>query len=749
MVKVIPTTKPKPFYENLPHRKSYVNINRETGAVTDSNSEMLSQQEKYLAQFFPTASQQQTIKPMNINVNGAYERVVNLMGGGKQPNYPEGIYPNTFSFWNNLSYVKLVYDDGFVEYCFVEERKCLNLATNHWEYKLRVDVWETYWIKVYQQRKNNKEIPNDIVRWHEDRWDKVTYNNTQLWAFRFLNTQDTAFWNKEKYEQTIKSKITIESGIALTPWTETNLSIIPAQPQLAKLYGRVNISGTATNFRLFGERGFTYAVVTPKGSESEMITIILQEWYGLQTSFYVFPIFNDDILYTGQGGKVLMQQGAKEFYRDYLNVNDGNLAADTFNANRLRSYLSEGINTYLASINFTPKPIILKHVETTDNIAYPIRNYKPTLKNDYWQRSITIDSDKPNTTGLGLSDNRPQEIKNTPTIDNDDSFLNILCDERIPTDWFAEKLLLPLNFEGLNVVQPINLDYEPKIYDEELTNIEYNHAFQDSLIISPKWYFYNNIKELWNDKSVYLKGYQFLQPHITYLLQYAVSGLYAEYNAKSINIALNTMYAPQLQVIQNQLQQFIVNNQSQMNASLNNAKRSAITNAVIGGVAGAATSSNPAGAAVGGAVGFVKSQIDVVNLKMSQEALIEDLGRSATTLNDHSTESSFKMGPSVEGIYKFNTISDIDKRKVWSYHAQNGYYINKLMVVDELATRIYYNHWQINNFKLWLKGLDIYLEYQEYFERLFENGITLWHVGVDVGDYTNENWEATIVSELS
>jgi len=49
----------------------------------------------------------------------------------------------------------------------------------------------------------------------------------------------------------------------------------------------------------------------------------------------------------------------------------------------------------------------------------------------------------------------------------------------------------------------------------------------------------------------------------------------------------------------------------------------------------------------------------------------------------------------------------------------------KLEKINNVATRIFYNFLQVGNFKVLLQGAKISIEYKEYFERLFLNGVTL------------------------
>lgn len=762
-MKIIFVKQNPPYFENLPHRKSYLSV--DNGKVIQTKDEIIKNQNNYLNPYFPTKEEIDSMKDnQGYQSLNAMTRIATI---NVEQDYPEGIYSKDFKFWNNVSYVKIIHSDGFIEYCYILDRKTLNETSNQWSFTFFVDRWNTYWPDVYESIIANKNMPIDIDRWHEDRFDKITFEESDYWVYKFLNTQDTAFWNKEVTEQNFKSNLTIEQGESYTPWTEPkDSSFIELKEDLRNAYTDNLYPGQRF---FYGVTGYPYLVKTPKNQEEDKPEYEKLKWfYGLPNNFYILPLINYNILNNANGRINNNYQQFKSYFND-----------DSYFANRIEWNISDSTE-YTASVNFAIKPLLLTNKLKNQSIkkhSYPIRwKYEDNLNLDYVSYSTLIPGIVPRL-GSSLTNGNPSDKlkRMEPTLQNKNSKLNTLCDERIDLKNYLSNLYInPINY---TIIQEKDINLEPKIYDEELTNIEYSHPYGDSLIISPKWYYYQNWEDLIKNQSLFLMGYQFLQVHATYLLQWPVSGLYQQYNEETLKSSLKSLFAPQLQFPNSTLQSFIANNQSQMNATLNAKLNSMLGNIGLGAAGGAISGGKSGGmqgsiaGSIIGAVGTgIKGAIDYANTKMMQQAKLQDLANAHAEVSDNTTESTLKMLLTTKGLYKINTISDIDKQNLWTIHSQTGYVLNKQVLINptqptnlsitSLASRFYYNFWQLNNLKLIIQELNILDEYKEYFESIFSQGITLWHnfkyTDVNgkvfqqhkVGDYSNENWEINLFNTL-
>lgn len=757
-MKIILAKQSPPYYENIAIRKSYISI--VDGVAKDDLDTMTANQNYFFNEYFPTQEEIETISNnMNIEILTANDRRITL----EPKNYPDGIYPNEYYFWNNSNYVKIIHDNGFTEYCYIVKRKCLNLAVNKWTFDLKVDIWNTYWIPFYQAIiKSN--MTADVVRWHEDRWVRASWEE-EPYVYKFLTTQDTAFWNKETYEGNIKSKISIGNGETWVPWNdELGDTIITDWLKLSNGYGDVfGVNGRQRMFLTpFDRKGFTAIVYGTgnNGSEPWLPSEILKSWYGLPNAFFIAPEFNDNVLQE-KDSKTTILDSYKVFEEGFVwDLNNYTLSANT---GKIASFSERTIG-----VIYTPKPIVvLKNMagNSFKNFSYPNRHkYPANNEADYLTRQVTHLNTENGVTGEVIVTNNYQEKQFfgiEPTINNKNSMLNCLCDERINFDKYTEKFILGKH----KLFEEADIDLEPKIYDEELFNVTYSHYNQDQLKISLKWYFFQNYEDLLKWKSIFIEGYQFVSLSYVSLTQYLSRGLYEKYNGENLQNYINISYSPWLSFNRNLQQQFIVNNASQMNTGLNNTAKNLIPALLMTALMGATFASGGAGSMAMtnmmlGAT-FLKGGIDYSNQKAMQDAKLQDLANSPSQSNDMSSANSFKFLPSENGQFVVNHISDIDKKKIWSYHAETGYYLNKFMQfgtdIKSLATRMYYNFWQINKIKLLAQKLNILNEYKEYFENLFEKGLTLFHENVIiedkklytmVGDYSSENWEISLFNYL-
>lgn len=786
MAKIVFALKSPHFYENIPHRKSY--ISTANGNVDDSRETMEKNKNDYFSSFFPTQDKIDSISNL-----ANYEYVdfsIRKTQMNLNNDYPADIYPTDFEFWSNVNYAMIIHNNGFTEYVYIKERKNKNINANIWEFTFYIDIYNTYWIDVYQEyikdvKENNKTI--SAMRLTMDRFDIINYDNKDYNVFNFLNSTESIFWNKEDFESKINSKIPIKTEMSLTPWTEfykSKKTIITKSYELMQAYN--NKAYTSGNTSLFGKAfGFLSTFISTTGDTTTKPWIILDSYSGMINSYWLAPITfaRDD------EGKIPVD-------KDYLSIMFDDPNTDNkfiWDGNNINNIIS---SPQTATIIQSPKPILSfgtrfpndPPYNLWEDWTYPIRTRNRFIRNknrpygyttnDYiWiQQDIKIGEKNIKTVVLktnemfGTSETLVENLANNPN-----NMLSSLCDERIPADDVVSKFYF--ESQKYDKIIKFKIELEPKILDEQLFNVVYSHYNQESLTISLKWYFYKNWDDLFKWKSIFLQGYQFVQPHLVSLMQMPAGGLY-EQTSYSASTVLSSFFSPNQQTATDAQAQFLISNRSQMNTSLNNQKQNSIVGGVQGGAsnilggiaAGAIAGSAVPGigtaiGAVGGAIGGIsnaifggiKSSNQYTQMKAMQEAKLQDLANTPNASSDPVTESTFKLLNSYNGFYKVIDIVDIDKNKIWAYHAENGYLVNKQLILDTFASRIYYNYVQFPNLKLFLPNLNIINQYKEYFEVLLERGITFWHNFEDihfkykqneVGNYNNENWEISIYKFL-
>lgn len=786
-MKIVLVTKNPPFYENTLDRKSYIKIH-DKNIIDDNIFSMEDVQNEYFSKFF-TVNESLISDKFNLNIIDLYTRTTYI----EPRNFPLNSYPNTFEFWNNVSYAKLIYDNGFIEYCHISSRRCDNLAINKWYFTFTLDVWNTYWIKVYANIKQLSNFPILISRMHSDRFD---YLGSKKISFKFLSSQDNAFWNKEQFETSISSKIIIKSGITYTPYTEPNNRIINQYDFLNKIYKGYVINPTTNPkyipfFDISGN-GFPLAFINHTKDEVEPWKT-LNKIYGAGNAYWLVPGVNVQAL----NNDYTIRDVDFPFYK---NAFESEIIGNTFIwQNNLRSEFID--DPQLASYILTPKPTLRFNSRNFlyNDIAYPIRlrddysfNNNQNINNGFFnmQNNFKHPEDTPPNDISGVviarslinSPSLPDRVPVTELQPDGLSYLNTdpmnaMCDERISiVNTPLEKLI---DFLPSQLLVNVITKNEPKLYDEEIFNIEYSRYGQASILISPKWYFYDETKtfdDIWKWKSIFLLGYQYVQPHICILSTGPISGLYRFINQDGSR-NLISQFSGQQQTVTDAEKQFLVSNRSQLNTGLNNQLRSneqGFVNSLVGGIAGVAggaiggfLTGGPAGAAAGiagglfaGTMGIANNRIQAQNAQDAYDAKLTDLANTPNSTSDNSSESTYKTMNSVDGIWKLNWINDIDKQKIVAFHQQQGYFLNKFVIIgstsgegiNSFATRQFYNFWQIPEFKLLIQDSTIAPEYQQYFQNLFSNsGITLWHttdingnIYDTVGQYSYENWELSL-----
>lgn len=755
-----------PLYENTPNRKSFIKV--ENGVVSDDYVTMKAEQDKFMKQYF-TIDESKIANTFNLSVLNNNERNLPISASDFG-----GVYGNDYEFFANVNYLKIIHDNGFIEYCYIVNKTCLNIPTNKWMLDLRLDVWNTYWLRFYEgiKKVNNYILP--ITRLHESRFDLIDYEGEKRLVYRFLNTQDTSFWNKEKFSQTITSNIPLRLDITANVWDAPE---IPNHQVLSDLYHKdpFGIPNDTILMGNFANKGYAYVIY--ESSKGRSAWQQLPTFYGLNNVYFYIPIVNQAALEHLPTPQPWLPNNKNQ--RWYLT--DHNDQLFTFSGNWYERFTD---NPLTASIIITPKPIWCPNDMggnekefprlTFPTTFFPVRwrgHFKLNNSDDLGSTSTVIRREKigPEEETASVLHQPVSSWVNVDTFDNIRSFANALCDERYGLSNDNPFVSLENKVKGVGIITNKNISLEPKLYDEELYKYEYTHQRQEPLVISPKWYFYQNWDDIFKWKAVYIMGYQFVQPHIVALFQFVLSGLYETLNY-NMQQTLYTFFSPQQQTSTEAQKSFLISNRSQLNATLNIAGRNAIigssgaiTGGTMGGIGGAIGGSAMGilGALTGGAFGLVKSVNSYFNTEQMISAQLEDLARMPNQSQDYSSESSFKLISSLQGYVRENWINEVDKYKIWTYHALNGYFYNGLMKWNDtstqdlksssLATRILYNYWKIENIKnLFNMTKDIKLldTYKEYFDDLFANGVTLWHNLYyqdkeydTVGNYDLENWE--------
>lgn len=781
-MKIVLATKNPPLYENTLDRKSYITI-KDKNQIHDNVREMKENQNEYFSKYF-NIDESQISNKFNLNINDLYTRTSYV----ELKNYPTDMYNNNFEFWNNISYAKLIYDNGFIEYCYISARRCDNLAINKWYFTFTVDVWNTYWIDTYHQFKLIKNFSILVLRGHFDRFD---YNeNNKILNFKFLSSQNNAFWNKEQFETTISSKIVISNGTTNTPYSEPyknglfDTSIIKYSEYLNELYG---LERLLDPFLDSSGLGYPLAFINHNDKDIGIPWDKVTSLYGVANTYWWVPIINNGILDSNFRIDTRNPWFINAFDSTKSTKWEGNLKKNIINLPALASYI------------ITPKPnfsmLARKFREENsylyNDVCYPIRYRDDFIKNNNQIIGSSVSTD---TVQISVGDSKTlvtevyynnKNLFDTrfndriPFEDNQrrTDFTNTLCDERInlKDNNVFDNLAKYIDLSTVPCITPTILENEPKLYDEDIFNVEYSRYGQGSISISPKWYFFDESKkfeDILKWKSIFLLGYQFIQPQICILTTGVVSGLY-RYANKDGSKNLNTQYSPQQQTVTDAEKQFLITNRSQLNTGLNNTQRNldydlftqqtsfglgmqpfAMVNALI----------NPI-SIYNSVRGFGQNRLQSQNAQDMYNAKLNDLANTPNATSDKSSESTYKIINTYKGQYKINWINNIDKQKILSFHQQQGYFLNKIINVGygssdnltTLATRMYYNFWQIADFKLLIQTSNIASEYQEYFNNLFSiKGVTLWHTYITpngiiydtVGDYTRENWEQSLLQYL-
>lgn len=773
-MKVVLANKTVPFYENIQYRKSYIKI--ENGKIYDDYISMKEEQDKFFNNYFP--NDDNIGDKFNLSNTGNFTRTIILSYEDYQ-----GVYPNDYDFWVNVNYLKIVSNQK-TEYCYITDRECLNIPTNKWKFSLMVDKWNTKWLEFYKALKSVKNFTMPVARWHDKRFDIINYKGNQQVIYRFLNSQDNSFWNKEQFELNIKSSVPIKQDFTNNVYEDVvYFNKYGTGNILMQLYSKNNnlIPDNQLLWETSNDNLYNTALYMKGGTTASTIPwVALDENYGLINTYWWIPLFRRQALTNVNNKEVPLNEYQRYYFHDDKKISTwirNSLYGDPATA----KVVNPIDDPLVAVIVGSPKPLFLPILDkapteefpklTFENFCYPIRyrdKYRVNKGLPLINKHIEIgDVTRVESSQIGIRKNKDNLTNKGSQLPNNYlSTENTLCDERID---FNIKNFNTVNIAKRGIITQKDVNIEPKIYDEDFFNVDYSHNNQQPIKISPKWYFYKNFDDLINHKSLFILGYQFIQPQIVILIHKVVSGLYNNFNENSEN-ALYTLFSPNQQQAVDAQQSFLLTNRSQMNATLNIASRNSIigaSGAITGGAVGGAISagSGNIGGVIGSIVGGIFGGISAVNSYKNTEEMVnarlEDLARAPNQPRDYSSESSFKLVNSYYGLYRINHLSEIDKEKIWTYHAQNGYFYNGLIVwnnqskyeykTNSLATRIFYNFWQINNIKNIFNVADVDNMndlYKEYFDDVFAKGVSLWHnlyykntLYSNIGDYSSENWE--------
>lgn len=771
MAKIIFATTNVPFYENLPHRKSYFNpVNGIPTEKTISDNVT-----KELSSYYPTDVSKISDR-MNLKVDNESIRYASI----NISQYPKGIYTDSFNFWNNINHVTIIHNDGFKEYCFIIDRSCLNLASNLWHFVFKVDVYRTF-IHMVMPKLLANDRKTYIQSGFLDRFStsQAQSNYNVLASLKFKN----GLWNKYQPLQKFTSNIAVSTGESQLPWKDIEGDkYITDYQTMQKMYGKSNLPKTDLTGEL---RGYPYLVLAIPSNAADARSNKLLNWYGSPNILEYYPFINSVYAQLSDNGQyyILTQDGL--WILEHLEL--VKTTASAISANVIKGIKHNQINELMISVNQAIKPfwISIKHRQMPQSeFGYKIRK-SSIVATDY--KGGPSDPDRPLWLGMTMiTDDTTNHAE--PTLASS-SKLNNLCDERLPTDALLRKYFV-MRLQKYKQKTPVMNDLEPYLYNDDLFYITYRRSNdEDELKISPLHYFYG---EQLTDLSIFILGYQFIQPDLTYLFQWVESGIYKNYTLDGRMFKKNVVFNPELQATQDKLAQYLLENKSRINASLFNSGVNMLTSFVpglgsipYGGSTETLTSSSRAltpydplhnaFAQTRGKIGWQQTQVttpdtsvfkigsfipiysaikgttNMIATATTISATLDDLARQPGNLKG--IESNITRQLSTKAYYTLNWIDENIKSQIVGYIQQNGYIINKMDYLrGYITSRIHYNYIKAANTKIYLQNIDINDGFKEYFDDLIFNGITFWHEnneGIILGDYTNENWESWLYNSLN
>jgi len=775
-MKLVLANKNPNFYESNQDKYSYIKVNRNEGNIDDNVS---INKKQFLDTLFPDST--------NFKDTFLFSQtsIFNYSITFNSQNFPPNTYPDTFEFYNNVSYLKFVFND-FELYFFVQNRQCLRYNLNEWTYTLRLDAYNSYWDKFYESFKS-KYLTREILvtRWLAPRF--TLKDNTKL-IFSFLSQQNE-FWNNEKFIESINSLITIYSNNSIALWDEYKISgttIIPQAKLLDSIYANRDEGTTPKDKTLFLkiDNSFVYNFINTKalkgGTGHLPAQNMLSKLYGVTNVYYVVPLIND-LRTKPVGGEPQITPDDHDFSDNFYNTIIGkSILANVYD-------VIEVIDAYLTAVVCIPKPIVplFGNGLKWNDFTYPIRtrdnfasnNDKLYAQNDKFKDYSCAEIDfsiVSSQTAHGFVVSSYQDFnaapngyirpynEPSPLYNKIDSVTNSMCDERLPVELLNKYLINDITNQ--KIIQKRNILFEPHLFDEKIFNVKYGFYTGENISISPKMYFYNNLIDLETYKSIFILGYQFVQPQICILTMGVVSGLYKDKNRNGEN-NLTKQFSPQLQFSVDKEDAFLASNRYSMNTGLNTNIAKGILGMAGSGIGtyiganilGSSFNQNTnmskfmnqmRGIETAGIFSLVNQGVGIASSAAQYESTLRDLYNSPNQVQG--LENSYNNLTTSSPIYSINWINDNDKEKIANYFNMQGYFCNKLKQITSLATRLYFDYWEIPNIKSLINNDLIPLEIIEYFDKLFHNGIRLWHFDIngqnaDLGNYDNENWELELL----
>lgn len=192
----------------------------------------------------------------------------------------------------------------------------------------------------------------------------------------------------------------------------------------------------------------------------------------------------------------------------------------------------------------------------------------------------------------------------------------------------------------------------------------------------------------------------------------------------------------ELPCVSNQYAQWLATNKNQMQAQNTNLLNSTITSAVAGA---AFSGGNPV---VAGGAGLVSLIGGLLGNNITQNATERDMRNLPNNLISRGGDIIHNMQTVAKRVLLMRYRQrDEYMQKIGDYFAMYGYKQNKIMSINT-RNRYYYNF--IKTLGVNIEGRGIPKEHLEELKSIYDNGVTIWHVGrsgVIIGDYSKDNYE--------
>lgn len=192
----------------------------------------------------------------------------------------------------------------------------------------------------------------------------------------------------------------------------------------------------------------------------------------------------------------------------------------------------------------------------------------------------------------------------------------------------------------------------------------------------------------------------------------------------------------ELPTTSDQYAQWLSTNKNQMQAQ----NSQLVNNALMSGVAGAAFSGGNPAVALGSA--GLSLTGGMISNTIQQNAMARDMQNLPNALISKGGDFIHGMNTAQKKLWLLRyRMRDEYMQKLGDYFALYGYKQNKMMRINT-RNRYYYNY--IKTLGVNIEGLRIPKEHLQELKNIYDNGVTVWHVGRDgvtVGDYSKDNFE--------